>query len=503
VQEAIPKLIALLQDNNSTVRGNAATALATLQVQEAIPKLIALLEDNYSTVRSSAATALATLQVQEAIPKLIALLEDNNSDVRSNAATALGRLQAQEAIPKLLQWLKEGKQEEVVAIALSRMRQSSSELTQWQHQQQRFLNKQFTKHLINKETLARQLGAIYTESAVKQLVDLLNDKKIHVIKSAIESLGNIGAYYPQWLPTSLPQLIQLSKNQHPTIKIASIKALGQLIAFKATNPTKDLSELRQTVFTSLSSLAIDPQQTNTVRLHALKALKDSENPQLTPLLFSWLNHEQQTILHVSLYQWLGTINHPPALKLLNQHLHTLTLKKQQWRTERDNRSHQSAADSAIINTKKEDNSWKQEHIEFAIAYAITQINPTGSIGLLNHPLYRVRQATIQALASKANGELIKQLLNYHQDFDEKDLPSPRPYATYQALDQALKHLEDSGNSNDLNSLKQCQVDPRLTIPPKNKQQPSPMEQQRDAINQRLDWTLTELENRLGKTKSLN
>ena len=150
-----------------------------------------------------------------------------------------------------------------------------------------------------------------------------------------------------------------------------------------------------------------------------------------------------------------------------------------------------------MNTERENKSWNKEYIEFQIAYAVAQIDPQGSIEYLHHPLYQVRQAAIRAIAEKANGDLIKQVFEYHQDFNENDLPSPHPYAAYRALDLALEQVE-SGNKDDLSILKQIQKDPRLKILPIDKNNPTVMEQQRDAINQRLDWTIAELEYRLNE-----
>ena len=100
--ELIPKLLNLLQDNDPTVRLNAAEVLGNLKVQQAIPQLLLLLQDNNSIVRSNAAKALGNLKVKQAIPQLLLILHSNDSWESANAAKALSNLKAQQAIPQLL-----------------------------------------------------------------------------------------------------------------------------------------------------------------------------------------------------------------------------------------------------------------------------------------------------------------------------------------------------------------------------------------------------------------
>lgn len=490
-RQAIPKLRQLLEDNNPDVRYSAANALGELRDRQAIPKLLQLLDDNDWTVRYRVIATLERLHARQAIPKLLQLLDDNVLAVGYKAIQALGQLQAEQAIPKLRLWLTKddtfaGKK--FAAVALSRMQQKFPLLTHWQNQQQKSLQEQLKNSFIDKEALASQLGSIesvYTPFSVKQLTKLLKDKNSHVIEKAIISLGNIGQYHPQWLQTTLTDIFQFSQHPNPAIKIASIKTLGQLVLFKGHDKAKDFVKYQQTIHQHLLTLASDNRQNNDIRLHALEALENSEEKQVVATMLSLLKDKQQSFLHASIYQWLGRISYQPALKELKKHLKTLEVAKQQWRLARDH-------GAKTEENELEDKSWQHGQAEFKIAYAMTQIDPQNSLKLLNHPLYQVRQAAIHAIAEKANGELIKHIFNYHQNFNEKDLPSPRPYATYRALDMALQQIEDNHRQEDLNSLTQLKNDPRFQILPKNKNNPSLIEQQREAINQRLDWTIKQL-----------
>src|SRR5262249_9551488 len=84
-----------LLDQRAGVRRAAVTAMAALNVKEAIPDLIALLQDHDPHIRRCAAEALWGLggsEAASAIPGLISLLEDEDADVRLNAVGALGQI---------------------------------------------------------------------------------------------------------------------------------------------------------------------------------------------------------------------------------------------------------------------------------------------------------------------------------------------------------------------------------------------------------------------------
>ncbi|MEA5547982.1 HEAT repeat domain-containing protein, partial [Limnoraphis robusta CCNP1324] len=95
--EALKPLIAALNDSESYVRSNAASALGNIGNAEAVKGLIAALNDSESYVRSNAASALGNIGNAEAVKGLIAALNDSDLFVRSNAASALGNIGNAEA----------------------------------------------------------------------------------------------------------------------------------------------------------------------------------------------------------------------------------------------------------------------------------------------------------------------------------------------------------------------------------------------------------------------
>ncbi len=85
-------MITLLNDQNSSVRWNAADTLGEIKSERAIEPLIALLNDQDSSVRWRAADILGEIKSERAIEPLIALLNDQDSGVRRTERCALGKL---------------------------------------------------------------------------------------------------------------------------------------------------------------------------------------------------------------------------------------------------------------------------------------------------------------------------------------------------------------------------------------------------------------------------
>ena len=105
----VQKLVNALQDENSYVRRNAASALGNIGNQAAVEPLIKALQDEESYVRSNAAEALGKTGDKAAVQPLIKALQDKNPYVRSNAAWALGKIGNQAAVEPLINALQDNK----------------------------------------------------------------------------------------------------------------------------------------------------------------------------------------------------------------------------------------------------------------------------------------------------------------------------------------------------------------------------------------------------------
>src|SRR5262249_47570326 len=95
-REAVPSLVATLQDVRAFVRMYAAIALGQIgpEAEEAIPALIAALRDRDSSVRTRTVAALGKTgpRAKDGMPALIAALKDRDPEVSRSAATALGQI---------------------------------------------------------------------------------------------------------------------------------------------------------------------------------------------------------------------------------------------------------------------------------------------------------------------------------------------------------------------------------------------------------------------------
>ncbi len=540
-QAAIKSLLPLLEDKDVDVRRAAIEALGRLNAQAPIKSLLPLLEDKDVDVRRAAIEALGDLNAQAAIKPLLALLDDADPRVGLAAIEALGYLNAQAAIKPLLALLKDSdslvleeaiallKQLEVLmvddeseapstineliaklkktyiweqqgaAFALSKLPQPPAELAEWQNQQITELKLALKDATASKARIASHLGYVHIAEAVELLGLLLKDEDIAVVRNAIISLGKISETHNQWIQAYSQQFIEFS--QTPYLQKTAIKALGQTIGSQSGSVAQQY----------LLKIASDLGQTDDLRLASVDALGNTAQPEIAALLFNLLQNKSQTTLHFTITYWLAKMPYPADKKVvildsLKQRLSDLEKDKASWREQRDAYQEPKTDDGKPIvcfgkeNTKADKTTWCDDYQVFQYAYAIARVDPQNAgIELLKHPLYQARQAAIRALAEKANGELLQNLFDYYQAFNWQDLPSPRPYATYRAIDKVLQQLETSGTENDLKILQALKA--KLIIPAKS-QNPSDMEQQQDAMIQRFDWTIKELDYRL-KNNNVN
>lgn len=101
-EAVIAPLLNLLNDDDSTVRANAASGLGLNEVQEAVTPLIELLKDSEDIVRERSATALAQIGDNRAIPALIDAIDDSGTWARNRIIYVLGASKAIEAVEPLI-----------------------------------------------------------------------------------------------------------------------------------------------------------------------------------------------------------------------------------------------------------------------------------------------------------------------------------------------------------------------------------------------------------------
>lgn len=127
------KLAVLLRhESDSEIRWNAARTLGKIgpSAKEAVPKLVAALNDSDALVREHAAEALGDIgtQASDSVPALVKVLHDPDSRVRRDAVRSLGQIgpaakSAVESIQPLLQD-KDEKVQKAARISLQQIQRS-------------------------------------------------------------------------------------------------------------------------------------------------------------------------------------------------------------------------------------------------------------------------------------------------------------------------------------------------------------------------------------------
>ncbi len=108
----VPRLIATLCGEDTTVAWNAAVTLSLFSRQEAVPLLHQGLEAS-DWQQWEAVNALGRVWNDETAPKLIVVLEGGSEDVRKEAALSLGRIGGEVALTALLAALRSDSSPEV------------------------------------------------------------------------------------------------------------------------------------------------------------------------------------------------------------------------------------------------------------------------------------------------------------------------------------------------------------------------------------------------------
>ncbi|WP_417914000.1 HEAT repeat domain-containing protein [Candidatus Electronema sp. JM] len=501
--KTVPEIFKLLTDSESSVQNAAAEVLGRLQVESAAPEIVKLLEDSNKDVRSEAVSALGELKAESAVPEIIRLLtdsltydnsdeiirflneefqEDSYKDVRSAAASALGQLKAESAAPEIVRLLADSNSDDVLlqaALALARMNNFSPQLQAWQEQAFKdALKKQAVSNFDERKEAAQLLAPVFTEQAAKLLAQLMDDADQDVAQEAARAIGFAAEFYPEWM--SADKLLALLQHPDLDMRETAVTSLGQLISFRGEKKAADFSELDQRVRNALSRLINDQQQKTSTRLSAIDALGNTGREECAQFLLKLLpkfDRSKEEALRSRCLFWLGRMNYEPALRDMEKELNELEQAKAEWREQRDHNSGGIA---------DKNDAWWQER-EYRLGSALARIAPTErGIKLLGHPLHYVRQGAVRALAAKADAALIGKIIQAHQDFDPADLPSPFPYTAFQAIDLALWNLEYTGKQEDVTTLQDIRAHLK----------PCRVPGQEGAIEERLEWTIERLKEKL-------
>lgn len=147
--------ISLLQNENPSLRKNAALILGKIRAYEAVPALGFALKDGNVEVRKACIEAFSFLKTSDSIKFLILALTDENASIRVSAALSLGLIGG-----------------EGVSEALSNLLSDSDDAV--------------------RVAVSKAFGMLADVHGVKLLLKLLSDKNGFVVTTTIESLSNIG-----------------------------------------------------------------------------------------------------------------------------------------------------------------------------------------------------------------------------------------------------------------------------------------------------------------------
>ncbi len=507
----IPQIIPFLRDSEDEVRSAAIEALGQLGETSVIPQIIPFLNDYNFYSRFCATLALGKLNATSAIPQILPLLNDHNQFVRAAAAIALGKLDAISTIPQIRSLLNDhDKFVRLEAVqALSELQVTAERMNsfvpQLEEQQQQLVvarGESTSRNPVERRDSATALGSIFTDQSVKILSQLIQDESPKVVKEAVKSVGIIGKYRPDLVQESVSELFALIEHPDPVLRKSVVIALGRLISFRGQKSAENYPEMDKQIRAKLRMILSDSGQKNRLRLSVIDAFGDTSRDDYAAELFALLtkldkeNVNNDSMRYRCLY-WLGQMKYVQAQSYAESELKDLEEEEAVWRKQRDSEE-QASNTTDEVRADRQGKTWRKEHWGSMLGNALARIKPeTTGIKLLNHPLYQVRQGAIRALASRiadgaADAALIDKIIQAHQNFNPEDLPSPFPYAAFQAIDLALWNLEYSGKKDDvsklqeiLKNLKPCQV-------------PG----QEGAIKERLEWTIERLAENLAKNAEL-
>lgn len=283
---AVEPLIFSLRDEDSKVREKAAQALGEIKDARAIFPLISALKDKEQGVRFRVAAALGKMKNDQAVEHLILVLKHGTPSDKFIAASALGDIKDSRAVESLISALKDEDKgaRRGAALALIKIEgiRALSLLSDSLTDKDAFVrasvlsalgdlgDTQAVEVLISalkddsglvRGSVAQLLGNMKESKAVTPLIACLDDKEEYVVKSAIESLGMIGA-------PSVGPLIKILKDKDNNIRIDVLSALGA---------TKDPNAFRS-LLTALSD------NNKKVRETARKALVEIGAPVLEFLI---------------------------------------------------------------------------------------------------------------------------------------------------------------------------------------------------------------------------
>ncbi|MFP3871606.1 MAG: HEAT repeat domain-containing protein [Candidatus Aenigmatarchaeota archaeon] len=250
----------LKEDEEATVRANAALALGHLKSATGKKALKAAAEDDDWEVRHDAAIAMGEYEEDYFIDTLYSLLDDEEDDVKRKSIEALGKIgsetKSDQIVSRLEKFLDEPLFEEEVVRAVSQIdtERGLRVLSDIYKNGQREIREtaingvgkiegeKADRLLINaledeswriREDAARLLGARGTKKAVEPLLEILesDDEKDHVVQEAMKALGSLVTKDKK--SSILDKIEEKIRDDEPETRMAAAEALEKINDEKA------------------------------------------------------------------------------------------------------------------------------------------------------------------------------------------------------------------------------------------------------------------------------
>lgn len=300
-------LIALLSDEDSSVRDGVALALGYLGDTSAVNPLIKALTDENNAVRRLAASALGMLGDGQAVNALLVAMQDEDEWVREAASEALGKLGDIGTMDTLVEcllddnmWIRLN-----AAAALDGMgweptddiHKAAYVMSKGTIDEAKKLGANPFISIINKRKnrgvpieAIKILRKIGDARAVEPLIGLLTDKDKYVRFQAAFALGELGD------PRAVEPLINTLTDEDERVRVDAAEALGKLGDPRAVEPLisamVDESWNVRTEAISALGLIRDPRAFQALS-DATKDVPDAASKKIRPhLKRAWIHHRR-------------------------------------------------------------------------------------------------------------------------------------------------------------------------------------------------------------------
>lgn len=236
-QLAVAPLVELLNNQNASVRAEAATALGNIGNLDAVEPLIAALNDPISNVVTVAGSALGAIKDMRAINPLIDVLHRHGADEIVSAALALGEIgspKAQESLEEvaLTAWYSDARASALYALRQVGNASANKVFVRAMNDHEEYVRIAAAESLSHSPYLQADKAAVQAlDDRISYYINLMESEDKNQRKIAISSLGRIGS-----VRDIEPLIKHLMFDPEEDVQASTTLALGQIGDKRAVTP---------------------------------------------------------------------------------------------------------------------------------------------------------------------------------------------------------------------------------------------------------------------------